>query len=184
MSPPRRGSSTTAIPTPATRSPPPTYSLPSTGTLVGNADGSFSYTPPATYTGMASFKYLARDNWGVSSKTAGWVSISVRANKAPVTVDDTVSSAANTALGHQRAGQRQRSGHSDRPCQSHQSDDGIHPATGKPNQGGTVSVNWTALSPTRPGSTSPAPRCSCTAVKDTYNPAAISKAAYVRVNVQ
>jgi hypothetical protein len=106
------------------------YSLPSTGTLLGNANGSFSYTPPATYTGLASFKYLARDNSGVASKTAGWVSISVRANKAPVTVDDTGRNSCQHRAGHQRAGQRQRPGHRDRPGQPYRPGDGVHPGDG------------------------------------------------------
>jgi hypothetical protein len=160
------------------------YGTPKVGTLVGNADGSFSYTPPATYTGMDSFAYLARDNHGVASKTAGWVSIAVRANKAPVTVDDTVATAPNTALAISVLGNDSDPDTAIDPTNTINPATVFIPATGKPNQGGTVTVN-------ADGTISYTPRLNFTgtevfqyAVKDTYNPAAISKAAYVRVNVQ
>jgi FtsP/CotA-like multicopper oxidase with cupredoxin domain len=160
------------------------YSVPSTGTLAGNADGSFSYTPPATYTGMVSFNYLARDNSGLASKTAGFVSISVRANKAPVTVDDTVSSAANTALIINVLGNDSDPDTAIDPANTINPATVFIPATGRPNQGGTVTVNLD-------GTINYTPKLNFTgtevfqyAVRDTYTPAAISKAAYVRVNVQ
>jgi FtsP/CotA-like multicopper oxidase with cupredoxin domain len=160
------------------------FSTPKVGTLTGNANGSFSYTPPATYTGMAGFAYLARDNSGVASKSAGFVSIAVRANKAPVTVDDAVSLTPNTTLTINVLG------NDSDPDTAIDSANRIDPATvfipatGKPNNGGTVTVN-------ADGTIGYTPRLNFTgtevfmyAVKDTYNPASISKAAYVRVNVQ
>jgi len=160
------------------------YSIPLVGTLVGNIDGSFSYTPPATYTGITKFSYLARDNLGVASKTAGFVAISVRANKAPVTVDDTVSTLPNTALVITVLGNDSDPDTVIDPTNRINLATVFIPATGKPNQGGTVTVNLD-------GTISYTPRLNFTgtevfmyAVKDTYNPAAISKAAYVRVNVQ
>jgi hypothetical protein len=160
------------------------YGAASTGTLAGNADGSFSYTPPAAYTGMVSFKYLARDNHGVASKTAGWVSIAVRANKAPVTVDDTVATAANTALVINVLGNDSDPDTALDPNNTIDPATVFIPVTGKPNMGGTVTVN-------ADGTINYTPKLNFTgtevfqyAVKDTYNPAAISKAAYVRVSVQ
>jgi hypothetical protein len=160
------------------------YSLPSIGTLTGNADGSFSYTPPATYTGIASFNYLARDNWGVASKTVGWVSIAVRANRAPLTVDDMASTLPNTGLVIAVLGNDSDPDTAIDPTNHIDPATVFIPVTGKPNMGGTVSVN-------ADGTISYTPRLNFTgseafmyAVKDTYNPAAISKAAYVRVNVQ
>ena len=160
------------------------YGVPKVGTLAGNADGSFSYTPPASYTGMDSFAYLARDNHGVASKTAGWVTIAVRANKAPTTVDDTVATAANTALVISVLGNDSDPDTAIDPSNTIDPATVFIPATGKPNQGGTVTVNPN-------GTISYTPKLNFTgtevftyAVKDTYTPAGTSKAAYVRVNVQ
>jgi FtsP/CotA-like multicopper oxidase with cupredoxin domain len=160
------------------------YGTPKVGTLTGNADGSFSYTPPATYTGMDSFAYLARDNHGVASKNAGWVSIAVRANRAPVTVDDAPSTAPNTTLVINVLGNDSDLDTAIDPANTIDPATVFIPLTGKPNQGGTVTVN-------ADGTISYTPKLNFTgtevfqyAVKDTYNPAGISKAAYVRVNVQ
>ncbi|MDP3400382.1 MAG: Ig-like domain-containing protein, partial [Brevundimonas sp.] len=117
------------------------YAVPSTGTLVGNADGSFSYTPPATYTGMASFSYLARDNSGLAGKTAGWVSIAVRANKAPVTVDDAATVASNTTQVINVLGNDSDPDTAIDPANHINPATVFIPVTGKPNMGGTVTVN-------------------------------------------
>jgi hypothetical protein len=160
------------------------YGTPKVGTLVGNADGSFSYMPPATYTGMDSFAYLARDNHGVASKTAAWVTIAVRANKAPTTVDDTVATAANTALVINVLG---NDSDPDTPLDPSNTIDPATvfiPVTGKPNMGGTVTVNADGTINYTPTLNFTGAEVFTYAVKDTYNPAGTSKAAYVRVNVQ
>jgi hypothetical protein len=160
------------------------YSVPLTGTLVGNADGSFSYTPPATFNGMVNFSYVARDAAGVASKARGYVAIAVKLNRAPVTVDDTVGSAANTTLVINVLGNDNDPDTAIDPANTINPATVFIPATGKPNQGGTVTVNAN-------GTITYTPRLNFTgtevftyAVKDTYNPAGTSKAAYVRVNVQ
>jgi hypothetical protein len=58
------------------------------------------------------------------------------------------------------------------------------PVTGKPNQGGTVTVNLDGTITYTPKLNFTGTEVFTYAVKDTYNPAAISKAAYVRVNVK
>lgn len=60
---------------------------PTSGTLTLNANGSFVYTPAASFTGTASFSYRARDAAGATSAPAT-VSISVQANRAPIAADD------------------------------------------------------------------------------------------------
>jgi hypothetical protein len=163
------------------------YSTPSIGTLVGNADGSFSYTPPATYTGMASFRYLARDNAGLASKSAGWVSIAVRANRAPLTVDDaasTASTASNTTQVIDVLGNDSDPDTVIDPANHIDPATVFIPVTGKPDKGGTAAVNADgsiSYTPT-PGFTGT--ETFAYAVRDTYSTSAISKAAYVRVNVQ
>jgi VCBS repeat-containing protein len=70
---------------------------PSHGTLVLNADGSFTYTPNTGYTGSDSFSYKASDG-SLSSSTAT-VSLLVNAvNQAPTAVADSYSTAKNTPL--------------------------------------------------------------------------------------
>ena len=160
------------------------FGTPKVGTLTGNANGSFSYTPPATYTGMDSFAYRARDNHGLASKTAGWVKIAVQANKGPQTVDDTVGMSANSTLTiNVLANDRDPDTVID-PSNRIDPATVFIPLTGKPNNGGTVTVNAN-------GTITYTPRLNFTgtevfqyAVRDTYSPAAYSKAAYVRVNVQ
>ena len=160
------------------------FGTPSVGILTGNADGGFSYTPPATYTGMTSFAYLARDSAGLASKSAGFASIAVRANKAPVTVDDAAGTPPNTPLVIDVLG---NDGDPDTVIDPANH---IDPATvfitntGKPNQGGTAVVNadGTIGYTPKPGFTGA--EVFMYAVKDTYSTPAISKAAYVRVNVQ
>lgn len=160
------------------------FSAPSVGTLAGNADGSFSYTPPATYTGIASFSYLARDNWGVASKTAGWVSIAVHANRAPLTVDDMASTLPNTGLVIDVLGNDSDPDTAIDPANHIDPATVFIPVTGKPNMGGTVTVNVNGTISYTPKPGFIGSEVFMYAVKDSYNPAAISKAAYVRVNVQ
>jgi len=61
---------------------------PAGGTLVRNANGSFSFMPPQTYTGTKSFTYQAQDNHGALSNVAT-VAITVSANQPPLAVSDT-----------------------------------------------------------------------------------------------
>ena len=57
-----------------------------TGAVVQNADGSFTYTPPAGYSGPASFTYQASD--GVTRSAAVVVSLTVAAPVPPTAVAD------------------------------------------------------------------------------------------------
>jgi hypothetical protein len=63
------------------------YSAASTGTLVGNANGSFIFTPAtATYRGTATFSYLVKDALVTSAPAS--VSVNVISNRAPVATAD------------------------------------------------------------------------------------------------
>ncbi len=66
------------------------FSAASNGTLAGNANGGFVYTPASTFAGTASFTYQAQDSSGAGSNVAT-VSVTVSANRAPVAVNDTAS---------------------------------------------------------------------------------------------
>ena len=69
---------------------------PSHGTLVLNANGSFSYTPAGNYNGADSFTYKAND--GTANSAAALVSIDVGAvNDAPVASSQVVGTAEDTA---------------------------------------------------------------------------------------
>lgn len=160
------------------------YGMPKAGTLVGNADGSFSYTPSPTFTGMDSFAYLARDNAGLASKTAGWVKIAVRANRGPVTVDDTVATAANTPLVINVLGNDSDPDTAIDPANRIDPATVFIPVTGQPDNGGTVVVNADGTISYTPALDFTGAEVFQYAVRDTYNPAAFSKAASVRVNVQ
>ncbi|HCI12458.1 MAG TPA: hypothetical protein DFK12_00465 [Gallionellaceae bacterium] len=160
-----------------------TWGLPSIGTLSRNFSGAIAYTPPADFTGIVKFTYRAKDNLGRASNLAT-ATISVRANRAPVTVDDTVATAANTPLVINVLGNDSDPDTAIDPANRIAPATVFIPTTGKPNNGGTVTVNAN-------GTIGYTPRLNFTgtevfmyAVKDTYNPASISKAAYVRVNVQ
>jgi len=69
----------------------------SSGTVSGNANGGFSYTPAANFTGTATFTYQAQDNSGATSNVAT-VSIKVNPNQAPLAVDDTANTTRNVAV--------------------------------------------------------------------------------------
>jgi hypothetical protein len=160
-----------------------TWGLPLIGTLSRNFSGAIAYTPPVDFTGIVKFTYRAKDNLGRASNLAT-VTISVRANRGPTTVDDTVSAAPNTTLVINVLGNDSDPDTVIDPANHIDPATVFIPATGKPNQGGTVTVNAN-------GTISYTPKLNFTgtevftyAVKDTYNPAGTSKAAYVRVNVQ
>jgi VCBS repeat-containing protein len=70
---------------------------PSHGTLVLNANGSFTYTPAPNYFGPDSFTYRASD--GTAQSNLATVSLTINSiNDAPVAVDDSATGAAGTAL--------------------------------------------------------------------------------------
>ncbi|MGS2724450.1 retention module-containing protein, partial [Porticoccus sp. GXU_MW_L64] len=70
---------------------------PQNGTLVLNADGTFTYTPNANFQGADSFTYSIDDGQGGTDTAT--VSIAVNAaNDAPVAVDDTVTTDEDTPL--------------------------------------------------------------------------------------
>jgi hypothetical protein len=129
------------------------------------------------------FTYRIKDNHNLASNLAT-VTISVRANRGPATVDDTVATAANTPLVIDVLGNDSDPDTVIDPTNRIDPATVFIPVTGKPNNGGTVTVNAN-------GTITYTPRLNFTgtevfqyAVKDTYSPAGISKAAYVRVNVQ
>jgi len=62
------------------------FSLASSGTVAGNANGSFAYTPAANYTGAATFTYQAFDGLYLSAPAT--VTVNVLLNHAPVAVND------------------------------------------------------------------------------------------------
>ena len=70
---------------------------PEHGTLTLAADGSFIYTPAANYNGADSFTYKAND--GAADSNVATVTLTVTpVNDAPVAVDDSYSTAEDTAL--------------------------------------------------------------------------------------
>src|SRR4029453_8801248 len=72
-------------------------SQPSNGTLVLNADGSFTYTPNANFNGTDSFTYRAND--GTTDSNVATVTIAVGAvNDAPVAVNDSYGTTEDTPL--------------------------------------------------------------------------------------
>ena len=71
--------------------------VPANGTLTLNADGSFSYTPAANYSGPDGFTYKVTD--GTVESNVATVAITVVAvNDAPVAVDDAYTTAEDTTL--------------------------------------------------------------------------------------
>ncbi|MDO8988881.1 MAG: Ig-like domain-containing protein [Sideroxyarcus sp.] len=160
------------------------YAKPATGTLAGSADGGFSYTPPPTLTGMTKFSYLVKDSKGLASPSAGFVSIAVRANRAPLAANDTAVTPRNTPLTINVLG------NDSDPDTAIDPSNRIDPATvfiprwTQPDRGGAVAVNADGTI-----RYAPAPGFSGTetftyAVRDTYSTPGISKAATVTVNVQ
>ncbi|NEU06742.1 tandem-95 repeat protein, partial [Flavihumibacter sp. R14] len=70
---------------------------PANGTLVFNADGSFTYTPNANFNGTDSFTYKVSD--GSLESNIATVTITVTpVNDAPVAVNDTYTTAEETAI--------------------------------------------------------------------------------------
>ncbi len=103
------------------------------GSLVLNANGSFSYTPAAGYTGTDSFGYAASD--GLLSGNTATVTINVTANKAPVAVNDSATTRRNTAATIAVL------------ANDYDPDGSLNPGSiaivAKPNKGGSVTINST-----------------------------------------
>src|SRR3989441_5455925 len=72
-------------------------SHPTHGSLALNSNGSFSYTPAATYNGPDSFTYKAND--GQADSAVATVTITIGGvNDAPVAVNDSYTTAEDTTL--------------------------------------------------------------------------------------
>ncbi|MCS7240994.1 MAG: cadherin-like domain-containing protein, partial [Candidatus Bipolaricaulota bacterium] len=69
---------------------------PTQGTLTLNPNGSFTYTPPANWTGTTTFTYRAKDTSGAYSNTAT-VTITVQ-NRAPTAQNESYTTYKNTPL--------------------------------------------------------------------------------------
>ena len=61
---------------------------PSNGTVTVNANGSFTYTPTAGFTGTATFTYKANDGLVDSNTATVSITVSIATNHAPVAVND------------------------------------------------------------------------------------------------
>ncbi|WP_369816660.1 beta strand repeat-containing protein [Mycobacterium sp. E740] len=61
---------------------------PKNGTVALNADGSFTYTPNASFTGTDTFKYQASDGTAVSKGTKVTITVAGAPNRAPVATND------------------------------------------------------------------------------------------------
>ncbi len=73
---------------------------PTNGTVILNADGTFTYTPKSNFYGTDSFTYTVSDGKGGSD--TGKVTVTVTGvNDAPVAADDVAAAAANTGLAGQ-----------------------------------------------------------------------------------
>ena len=70
---------------------------PQHGTLSLNADGSFTYTPTAGYSGADAFTYQAANSAGTAQATAA-ITVHPRPNRPPVAAADTFTTAQDTPL--------------------------------------------------------------------------------------
>ena len=159
------------------------FSTPPVGTMAGNANGSFSFTPPADFTGPTSFTYRARDNHGLNSPLAT-VTVTVRGNKPPVALEDSATTSANTPLRINVLGNDSDPDTVLDPTNRIDPASVYIPAVAKPNMGGTATVN-------ADGTISYTPKQGFTGieefmyrVRDTYSTPATSAAVLVRVTVQ
>jgi uncharacterized protein DUF6923/Big-like domain-containing protein len=71
---------------------------PAHGTLTLNANGSFSYTPTVGFSGTDTFTYFAEDQFGRESASPATVTVTINLPAAPVAVDDTYTTTADSAL--------------------------------------------------------------------------------------
>jgi VCBS repeat-containing protein len=65
------------------------FVAPQNGAFSLNADGSFTYTPSAGFSGSDSFTYLANDGKATSAVATVTINVSGSGNTAPVAIDDT-----------------------------------------------------------------------------------------------
>ena len=160
---------------------------PAGGTLVRNADGSFSFTPPLRFTGTKLFSYQAQDGQGALSNVAA-VAITVSANRPPLAVKDTANAPANHDAASYAPVVIDVLANDSDPDTAIDPGNVINPASVTisrlPNKGGSVTVN-------ADGTLAYTPRLDFTGtetfayrVKDTYVRPATSKAVYVTVSVQ
>ena len=159
------------------------FSTPLVGTLAGRPRGGFAYTPPAAFTGTATFTYRARDNWGLASPAAT-VSVTVRGNKAPLALDDTVSTPANTALVINVLANDSDPDTRIDPANRINPATVFIPATARPDMGGTAAANADGTISYTPALNFRGTESFMYRVRDTYSTPAASKAVFVRVNVQ
>jgi hypothetical protein len=74
---------------------------PANGTVVVNPDGSYTYTPPANFTGTVSFCYSVSNTGGLSSSACAEVNIApdaVLGNNAPIANNDNTKTTQNTPV--------------------------------------------------------------------------------------
>jgi bacillopeptidase F len=160
---------------------------PAGGTLVRNADGSFSFTPPPTYTGTKLFSYQAQDAQGALSNTAT-VSITVSANRPPQVVNDTATAPVRRDATAYAAVIINVLANDSDPDTVIDPANVINPASvtiaRKPNKGGSVAVNADGTLAYTPKLNFTGTETFSYRVRDTYVKPALSKAAYVTVSVQ
>ena len=119
------------------------YGQASTGTLMGNPDGSFAYKPPTpSFTGTATFVYKASDGELTSDETT--VTIDVISNREPLAMSDTFTvSARMSGLPYSPRPFRVLNNDTD-PDTEFDPDNKIDPASltivAKPEKGGSVKV--------------------------------------------
>ena len=70
---------------------------PARGTLSFNADGSFTYTPAANFSGTDAFTYRLRDGIGVTNTATVTLNVA-NVNDAPVAANDAYTTAEDTTL--------------------------------------------------------------------------------------
>lgn len=158
------------------------------GTLVGNANGGFSYTPPSTtFIGTRTFTYRAQDSSGATSNVAT-VSITVIANRAPVAVDDTLAAPVRRSSPPYVPVVINVLGNDSDPDTAIDPGNVINPATvtitTAPNKGASVVVNADGTLAYTPKLNFRGTETFRYRVRDSYVTPANSNAAYVRVNVQ
>ena len=160
---------------------------PAGGTLVRNADGSFSFTPPLAFTGTKLFSYQAQDGQGALSNVAT-VSITVSANRPPLAVKDTASAPANRDAATYAPVVINVLANDSDPDTAIDPGNVINPASVTisrlPNKGGSVTVNADGTLAYTPKLNFTGSETFAYRVKDTYLRPATSKAAYVTVSVQ
>lgn len=158
----------------------------SNGTVTGNANGGFTYTPLSTFTGNATFTYRAQDNSGAANNTSNpaTVTIAVNANRAPIAVNDTATTRKRTLTNPNTIVIGVLGNDSD-PDTAIDPSNMINPASivivNKPNKWGTVSVNANGTVNYTPNLNFTGTETFTYTVKD--NLGKVSNKATVRVNV-